>query len=89
MTSGHDAEPSSSITTTGDLEYAMLVFSTNLHHPIDLNCSICNHSFETEMMRDCPLLVVMKSVHLFHFVKLCSKLRFNLAVDRLSFMHVL
>ena len=40
-----------SITTAVDLEYILLVFSTNLHDPIVLNCSIRNHSFETEMMR--------------------------------------
>ena len=29
----------------------MFSFSTNLHDPNDLNCSLRNHSFETEMMR--------------------------------------
>ena len=62
MTLQHDVQTSSSITTTVDLEYALLVFSTNHHDPIDPNCSIHNHSFETEMMRDCPLLVVIESV---------------------------
>ena len=56
MTSQHDVQTSSSITTTVDLKYALLVFSTNHHDPIDPNCSIHNHSFETEMVRDCPLL---------------------------------
>ena len=46
-----------------DLEYALLVFSTNVHDPIDLNCSIRNHSFETEMMHDCPLLVELNLVN--------------------------
>ena len=50
MRSQHDDQTSSSITTTGDLEYTWLVFSTNLHDPIDLNCCIRNHSFETEMI---------------------------------------
>ena len=69
MTSQHDVQTSSSITTTGDLEYTLLVFSTNLQDSIDLNCSFAqNHSFETKMMRDCPLLVVIKYVHIFHFV---------------------
>ena len=38
-----------------DLEYALLVFSTNLHDLIDLKCSIRNHSFETKMMLNYPL----------------------------------
>ena len=43
-----------------------------------------NNSFETEMMRDCPLSVVIGSVHMFHFVKLGCKFRFNKSVERLS-----
>ena len=62
MTSQHDVQTSSSITTTVDLECALLVFSTNYHDPIGPNCSIDNHSFETEMMLDCLLIVVTESV---------------------------
>ena len=51
MTSQHDVQTSSSIATIVHLEYILLVFSTNLHDPIDFNCSIRNHSFETEMMQ--------------------------------------
>ena len=62
MTSQHDVQTSSSITIAVDLEYALLVFSMNHHDSIDPNCSIHNHSFEIEMMRDRALLVVIESV---------------------------
>ena len=51
--------------TTDDFEYALLVFSTNPHDPIDLNCSIRNNSFETEMTRDCSLLVELNLFSLY------------------------
>ena len=51
MTSQHDVQSSSSVTTTVHLEYTLLIFSTNLYDPLDVHCSIRNHSFETEMMR--------------------------------------
>ena len=63
MTSQHDVQTSSSVTTTVwtvDLEYTSLVFSTDLHDSIDLNCSIRMQSqVETEMWRDCPLLYII------------------------------
>ena len=61
MTSQH-VQTLPSITTTVDLEYALLVFSTNHHDPIDPNCSIHNYIFETKMICDCPLVVVNESV---------------------------
>ena len=39
--------------------------------------AIRNYSFKTEMMRDCPLVVVIESVHMFHFVKLGCMFRFR------------
>ena len=68
MTSQHDVQTSSSITTTVDLEYALIVFSTNHHDRIDPNCSIHNHSFEIDMIRDCPLLVVIEFLLLMYTI---------------------
>ena len=39
MTSQHDVQASSLITTIVDLEYALIVFSSNLYEPIDRNNS--------------------------------------------------
>ena len=72
MTSQHDVQILSSITTTVDLEYTLLVFPTILTFMIQLTLIVaftCNHSFETKMMHDCPLLAAIESVHIFHFVK--------------------
>ena len=54
-----DVQTLYSITTAVDLGYALLVFSTNRRDQIDptCNCSIRNHSFETQMMHNFPLLV--------------------------------
>ena len=55
------------MTSAVDLGDALVVFSTNLHDPIDLNSSVRNHNFETEIMHDCPFLIVIESAHIFHF----------------------
>ena len=50
---------------TSQHKVTLLVFYTTPDDPIDLNCSI---RFETEMMRDWPLLVVAESVHTFYLL---------------------